>query len=451
MALKFKHRILFVDDEVSILNALKRLFRNEGFEVHTAKSGREGLDLLKTMGKPFSLIVSDQRMPEMDGTAFLEKSKAVYPKARRVMLTGYTDMEALVNAINRGEIHRYLTKPWNDHDLLVQVRQELAQYELILENLRLLHLVNKQNRELKDFNRELEKKVAERTREAREKNEKLDAVNRQMEESLFNTVRSFGSLVETHSPTMSGHGRRVSALACELAWEADLPEEEITQIEIAALLHDIGKLGFPPKLLDYERHLTSEEKAHLERHPELGETLVQFIPNLALVGKIIRGHHENYDGSGYPDRLAEEEIPIGARIIRVADSYDKIVNLKVHMEKSFREAASSTSTSLDHLNEKEVLEAAAELHLKQQSFILFDPDVVKNFLAILKRKGLFSRQEKELTLGEVKEGMVLARSLYCVSGRFLLPHNTTITENYLIKLHELNQNDPLDGPIYILR
>lgn len=148
MSIEHKHTILFVDDEVSITKALQRLFRKEGYHILTASSGQEGLELLKKVEEPVSLIVSDQRMPHMTGLQFLEKAKGVFPDAIRFLLTGYSDMNAIVDAVNKGEIHRYLTKPWNDDDLLIQVRQSLEQFELAMENRRLRVLTYKQNKGL---------------------------------------------------------------------------------------------------------------------------------------------------------------------------------------------------------------------------------------------------------------------------------------------------------------
>ncbi|MDY6952094.1 MAG: response regulator, partial [Thermodesulfobacteriota bacterium] len=155
MPLKYKHSLLFVDDEASITKALQRLFRKERYDIYTAASGQEGLERLKEVGKPFSLIISDQRMPEMSGAQFLEKARGIFPQAIRILLTGYSDMDAIVEALNKGGIHRYFTKPWNDDDLALQVRQSLEQYELVLENRRLLALTRTQNKELKGLNNRL--------------------------------------------------------------------------------------------------------------------------------------------------------------------------------------------------------------------------------------------------------------------------------------------------------
>ena len=451
MGLKYKHTLLLVDDEESIIKSLQRVFRKEGYEIHTALSGQEGLKRLKETGKPFSLIISDQRMPEMTGAQFLEKAKEIFPHAIRMLLTGYSDMDAIVDAVNKGEIHRYLTKPWNDDDLLLQVRQALEQYELVLENRRLLGLTKRQNKKLRELNKHLEEKVAERSGEIVEKNKELSRLNQELESSLYNTVRAFASLVEMHNPLLAGHGKRVSAMSREIAQLLDLSEEEVTQIEIAALLHDIGKLGFPQKLLKYQENKWGpHDRVLFRNHPREGQATVQFINKLDHVGLLIRSHHEQYDGQGYPDQLAEDNIPLGARIIAVTDAYDKIVNLKVDMGKSVKEVAKESKVTQDHLTQDDVLQKAAILHLRQHGFTKYDPDIVKVFLKLLKTKGITYGREKEVMIDDLKEDMILSRSLYSSSGRFLLPHNTTLTGNYVSKLKELHKNDPITGAIYVM-
>jgi response regulator RpfG family c-di-GMP phosphodiesterase len=447
----YKHRILFVDDEVSILKSLKRLFRKEKYEIFLAEGGRKALELIAEVGKPFSLIMSDQRMPGMNGAEFLTKAKGLFPRARRILLTGYSDLDAIISAVNDGEIHRYLTKPWNDDDLILAVRQEIEQYDLIIENLRLQALNKKQNKQLARLNDNLEAKVAKRSQEVLTKNKQLSVLNEKLEANLLNTVRAFGSIIEISNPTMAGHGRRVSEMAVAICRAMELSKEEIEVVEIAALLHDIGVIGQPGMHYNYAGKNTEDNQQQYETHPASGQAMVQFIDHLDQVGLLIRSHHENYDGSGFPDGLSEEEIPIGSQAIAVADLYDRIVHLKSYKEKSYQEVMMQSDISIDHLKERDILCKAAELELKKNSFIKFDPDIVKVFLKILQKKGNTVDKEQGLSLRELKKGMVLSRSLYCRSGRFLLPHQTTLSVRFLEKLQHLHHNDPVREPVYVHR
>jgi response regulator RpfG family c-di-GMP phosphodiesterase len=453
MALRHKHTLLLVDDEESVTNSLQRTFRKEKYDIRVAASGAEGLNMLKEAQEPLSLIISDQRMPGMTGAQFLEKAKRIFPYAMRILLTAYSDMDAIVDAVNKGEIHRYLTKPWNDDDLLVQVRQALEQYDLLAENRRLLALTKRQNKKLRELNRNLEEKVVERSREIVQKNKELSRLNQELESSLYNTVRAFASLVEIYaSSSLAGHGRRGGAFSRRLAELFDLSQHEVTQIEIAGLLHDIGKLGLPQRLLEYKEDTwwRPQDKELFRKHPKQGQATVQFIDKLNYVGLMIRSHHERYDGQGYPDQLAQKRIPLGARIIAVADAYDKIVHLKVGKSNLLRRVAKEANITHDRLSEADILQKAAVLHLKQQASTIYDPDIVEVFLNLLKEKDAGCKQEKTVSIQHLEENMILSRPLYSSSGRFLMPYNTVLTRNHISKLRKFHEVDFVTDVIHVL-
>lgn len=171
-----QHTLLLVDDEENILNSLRRLFRREGYTILTATSGAEGLELLAQ--NEVSLIMSDQRMPQMIGAEFLAKSREIAPHCIRIMLTGYSDLEAATEAVNRGGISRYITKPWNDDEISQIVRDALRQIELERENKQLTIELQQKNKELEDFNARLEKAVRQRTRELQLKVKELEGKDR---------------------------------------------------------------------------------------------------------------------------------------------------------------------------------------------------------------------------------------------------------------------------------
>ena len=453
MTLRYKHSLLLVDDEELITNSLQRIFRMEKYDIRVASSGAEGIKILEMAQEPFSLIISDQRMPKMTGAQFLEKAKRIFPDAIRILLTGYSDMDAIVEAVNRGEIHRYLTKPWDDDDLLLQVRQALEQYELVAENRRLLALTKRQNKKLGELNKNLEEKVAERSGEIVEKNKELSRLNQELESGLYNTVRAFASLVEIYaSSSLAGHGRRVSAYSHRLAEFFDLSQHEVTQIEIAGLLHDIGKLGLPQRLLGYKKGTwwRPQDKELFRRHPKRGQATVQFIDKLKHVGLMIRSHHERYDGQGYPDQLANKRIPLGARIIAVANAYDKIVHLKVGRNNLLRKVAKEANMTHDRLSEADALQKAAVLHLREQASTLYDPDIVEVFLNLLMEKDAGRKQEKAVSIKHLEENMILSRPLYTSSGRFLMPYNTVLTKNHISKLKKFHEVDFVTDVIHVL-
>lgn len=444
MTVSNSHLILVVDDEVSITKSLNRLFRKEGIKIIEANSGFEGLEILKNLEKPVSGIISDQRMPQMTGAQFLQQAKEIVPDAFRILLTGYSDINAIIEAVNKGEIQKYFTKPWNDDDLVMQVRQSLKQYELILENKRLNKIITRQNKELKDINQTLEQKVEERSKQIKKKNIEL-------EHNLYNTVRAFASLIDSSSPAIAGHGRRVSLFSKQIGQNLKLSDTEVTNIEIAALLHDIGKIGYPEKLLTVNYlKLNEKEKELYERHPEEGQQIVRFINKLDHVGLIIRSHHERYDGMGYPDHLSEDSIPVESQIISVSDRYDSIVNLKINADNHVKEYATDRNITYDHIPTDTLLKAAAIFHIKKNAFTEFSPDVVKAFLSYIEKQGIHDGRDKEISLEEISEGMTLSRSLYTLNGRFILPYNTKLTKELIDKLKILHSKHSMVDKIYVL-
>lgn len=447
------HTVLFVDDEEAILKALFRLFRRKGYTILTAQGGQEALSLLEKKEHTVSLIVSDQKMPGMNGAAFLERARVLCPEAMRFLLTGYSDMDAIVDAVNKGEIHRYLTKPWNDDDLLLQVKWGLEQYELVQENKKLLALTRRQNKQLYDFAKTLEGRVEERTREISGKNKELEYLNKELELNLLNTVRAFAALTEMHTVHLKGHGKRVSALSVDIARKMDLPEDEITRIEIAAILHDIGTLGFPSDLLEkYRDHRCSKEEATLYmRHAAEGQNILAFINRLDDVGLLIRHHHERYDGKGYPDQLFEQEIPLGARIIAVANAYDRVtvVDRTGKKDSQLERILSDMSVAKECCTGDELVQQAGMLYIKKQVFTEFDPDIVKVFLEVLSDKGISIARERQMMFSELAPGMVLSRPVYSTKGRFILPHKTELTDHMIAKLKVIFENHEIPDVFFI--
>lgn len=168
---KKPHTLLCIDDEPNILSALKRLLRKENFQLMTAGSGKEGLRLLSE--NEVHVVLSDQRMPEMNGTEFLKEVKAAYPDIIRIILTGYTDVDSISEAINEGHIYKFFLKPWNDQNLKLEIRQAMEQYDLVQDNKRLHEQVIEQNEELKKINEDLEGIILERTQSLEFQNKAL--------------------------------------------------------------------------------------------------------------------------------------------------------------------------------------------------------------------------------------------------------------------------------------
>jgi putative nucleotidyltransferase with HDIG domain len=313
------HAVLFVDDEVNILKAVKRLLRNEPWEVQCASRPQEALELLDTQA--VQVVVSDQRMPEMSGVDLLAAVRERHPDVVRMMLTGYTEMNVAVEAINRGEIFRLITKPWNDEELKATLRQAFDHFDLKEEIKRLNQVTREQNFKLQDMNRNLEYKVRDRTKQLAEKHAELRT-------AYIQTIRALAEAVDAKDAYTRGHSERVGVYASKIAREVGLPRELIERVYIAGLLHDVGKIGIRDYVITKPDRLTAEEYEEIKRHPEIGAKILEPVSFLSDVVDCVRHHHEWYDGSdkGYPDRLRGDGIPLPSRIILVADTVEAMTS-----------------------------------------------------------------------------------------------------------------------------
>lgn len=426
MQTEFRHAILIVDDEESILKALSRLMVDLDADLLTATGGAEALEILRE--RQVSLIISDQRMPGMTGVEFLQQSREVSPDSIRVLMTGYADIEVTVKAINEGAVKYYFNKPWDNELLLSRIRESLDMQAIGVENRRLHEITQQQNDQLRQLNTSLEQQVAERTTEVRAK-------HRELNQSFMETIKAFSMIVELRYKEVGSHSQRVGALVKRVLKGFDLGPKEYQDIVVAAFLHDIGKINLPDKTIakSPDRYLQSEREL-VERHPILGQSCVYHISGFEEVGILIRGHHENYDGSGYPDGLVEMQIPLGSRIIRIADSFDHHAFAKGYPD-------------TEALNE-------ASAHLVRYSGSKFDPQVVGKFIECEAAKEFRLRESAETMLvqpGELKEGMVIAADVYTGNGMFLVPTGAKLSKGIIGRIQNIHIADPVRNQIQVFR
>ncbi|MDP2827897.1 MAG: response regulator [Sulfuricellaceae bacterium] len=399
--------LLFVDDEPNILSALRRLFRSHGYKIHTAEGGAEGLALLGQ--EPVDLVISDMRMPNMDGAQFLEQVREKWPDTVRILLTGYADVSSTIAAINKGQIYRYISKPWNDDDIVLLVKQALELKNLEREKLRLEALSLRQNEELKELNASLEAKVLERTKEVRQTMSFLDLANKKLKESFITSIKVFSSLIELRERTLAGHSRRVTDLARTLAKRLNLSDSEMNDLFVAALLHDIGKIGLPDTVLAKPFvALTGEERDLVLRHPATGQAALMGLEQLHGAATLIRAHHERWDGMGYPDGLSGLAIPMGARILALANDYDAV----------------QIGTQLN----KRLSQSEAVAYIVEGRGKRYDPDVVDVFAPMMGGQAKPVVAEIEVRSPQLKPGMCLSRDLVTPEGIMLLSHDYVLTD-----------------------
>jgi len=316
--LKYRHSILLIDDEEAILDIITMMLADEGYDLQTAGSAEEGIKILKESPN-FSLIISDQMMPGMTGVQFFTQARTICPNAMRVLLTGYTDTDAIIEAINSGGIHLYLTKPCHRDDLLYTINQMLAKAELLIENRRLDDLVKKQNIELLELNKNLEEKVRLKTLHLDQRAQELKTSYERIRLILEGTVLGMSKMVESRDPYTAGHQQQVSRIGCIIAGKMSLPENQTEAIRIAGSLHDIGKIAVPSEILTKPGRLSQLEMEMVKTHSQNAYDILKTIEFPYPIAQIILQHHERMDGSGYPQGLSGKDILLEARIIGVAD------------------------------------------------------------------------------------------------------------------------------------
>ncbi|GBD94245.1 cyclic di-GMP phosphodiesterase response regulator RpfG [bacterium BMS3Abin05] len=424
------HKVLFVDDEENILRSLKRIFRKDDIEILTALGGAEGLELAKK--RDIAVIVSDQRMPRMSGTEFLHQAKQVSPESIRMVLTGYADVNAAMAAINDGEVFHYITKPWKEEDLKRIIWDAIQKYDLLQENKRLRNLIVKQNSILKRLTEDLEGEVLRKNHELLEKNESLEKLNNELNDSFFETIKAFSSLLEMRDFYVGSHSKRVATASRFIAQRFGLSESEVKRIEMAAILHDVGKMSMPDLILQkVPSQMSKNDLLIYQNHPILGQATLMTIKILENLGQIVRGHHELFNGKGFPDGLKGENIPLGARIISVPNTYDNLIYRRSTYRKSFENAAAK--------------------YLKGNRNLVFQGKVVDYFLEYLRYQDEAEKKatEMKIDVADVRGGMVLTRDIYTAKGVMLAAKGERLKQSYINRILQYHKMDPIIEGIYV--
>lgn len=422
--------ILCVDDETNILSALKRLFRPDHYKVLLADSAAKGLEILHQNN--VDLVISDMRMPVMDGAKFLTEVARAWPHVIRILLTGYSDLESTIKAVNEGHIYRYIGKPWEDNDLRISVRRALEQKRLEQEKRELEALTRKQNEQLKSLNSTLEQKVKQRTEEIHQANLFLESAYGELKQSYKNMVSVFAQLIELGQGLSKEQGTRVANLARAIGGELGVDDAGLEDIYTAGLLHNIGKVGLRDELLLTPVYaLTHEQRKELREHAIIGQGILMSLDPLEGVAKLIRSFTENYDGSGYPDRLAENDIPLGARILAVASSYDCL------------RSGTLLSKRLD--------KSEACLYIKQHKASLYDPEVVQAFEKVIGEDPDRTEYASELKLAsdKLEQGMILTRDLRVKETVLLLRKATVLSQGLIDKIGKFEKDHGAKLEIYV--
>ena len=312
-----KYNILLVDDEEDNLSLLYRTLRGT-YNLDRSTSPLKALEMMDE--KDYQLVISDHKMPEMDGVEFLKRASEKHPDMMRILLTAYSDANILIDAINYAKIYRYVKKPYNPEELQLIVSAALEFFQLKHDNDKLI----------------------------------VD-----LKELFAGTIKAIMGALDAKDSYTSGRSKRITFYSTEIAKKLGLSSIDIGKVELAGMLHDIGMIGVSDDVLYKIDDLTQEEYDEIKEHINYSVKILEDIKQLKDVVEIIKCHHENYDGSGYPAGLRGEEIPVGARIIAVGDAFDSIISDRVYRQKN---------------NYEEALE-----EIKKGSGSHFDPVIVRAF------------------------------------------------------------------------
>ena len=307
--------ILVVDDEESILSALTKFLPVKGYDVSTAASGEEALDVLRRL--KIAGLVLDVRMPGLSGIDLVPKVLEIEPNAAILMLTAVNDATTASLCMQRGAME-YLTKPIDLEELHKAIQRALKRRDALLES--------------DELNQWLKEEVAVRTAELRRERANLQRISVATLEVLVNAL-------EAKDPYSRGHSARIADLSAMVAAEMKLEDEDVESVRTAGRLHDIGKIGIREEVMIKQGPLTDDEYEHVKQHVVVGSQILAPLTHLREVIHYVRSHHERWDGRGYPDGLKGEEIPMGARILAAVEVYDALTTSRPYQEKMSSEHA----------------------------------------------------------------------------------------------------------------
>lgn len=331
-------RVLAVDDEPSAAKLLSLILAPPTFRCTTACTAEEALVALQR--EPFDAVISDLQMPGLSGMELLLEVRHKHPHMAFLVTTGIDDVDVGVKAMRSGA-DDYLVKPLRESAVVASLENALSKRKL--------------EQEVENYRQHLEEMVAERTNQLRGALERV-------EQSYEDTLQSLGAAIDLRDNETEGHSQRVCRYSLEIARAMGWQDKQLGILARGAYLHDIGKLGVPDGILLKPGALTPEERKIMQRHALIGFDLVKDIPFLADATDVVLMHHERFDGTGYPQGLKGEAIPLSARIFAIADTLDAITS-----ERPYQRASS--------------FESAREI-IRRLSGTAFDPQVVNVFLSI---------------------------------------------------------------------
>jgi response regulator RpfG family c-di-GMP phosphodiesterase len=414
-----KKRILIVDDEQSVLNSLKRLFRNSAYDVRYALSGEEGLALLNE--ESVDLVISDMRMPGMGGAEFLFKAKEILPLTERIMITGYSDMASTIKTINDVGIFGYISKPWDSDALIALIESALGQ----TNKNRLRSSV------LKRFKADNEA-LLETLKDSTEKSDAIQAhandVTQKLADNYQVTEQVLLNLLDIRHKGEREFGLKLEHIAQQFSALVDLTESERDTLCLAARLHGVGKVGLRDSILDLRyQQLNEAQLAQYQEYPAHGACALMSYSGFQYVAQVIFEQKEYLDGSGYPNGLKAGEISRLGTILAIIIDYGELRFGKATGEEISHDAA---------------LQALQEFEQRYDTTLFPTLSSIPLILDTTKQQTVTM-----LPLFSLRTGMILDQDVYSGAGILLLPKSTMLTDSLIGHLCNIERNT--SSPLHV--
>ncbi len=410
--------LLIVDDEPTVLSALRMVLERANYHVVSTTSPQKALHILEE--QKFSVIVSDQRMPELTGLEFLQRARQIQPNASRVLITAAVSLPTLVEAINQGEIYRFVAKPWLREELLVTIENAVNRFELIVQNEQLHAQTAKLHEQVQAANEKLSEQVVQLEAQSKELASKNEELATRYELSLELCSR----IIATFDPLLANQTSAIAKITEEMSQASNFTTEESSVLRTSARLCDLGLIGVPREIhrqfLEDPVLLQDRDLAEMHNHPSYSQTLASHVDGRPLVGQTVRSHHEHFDGTGYPDGLAGDNIPWTARCLAVAVRF---VECRLPTEQALGVIDSESGTILD-------------------------PEAVRLFRKSTKLQAL-PQSVREVMLDDLQPGMVLADGIYSPHGLLLVGRGQALNSPMITKIRDHNLSMPISHQLLV--
>ncbi|MEL0633895.1 HD domain-containing phosphohydrolase [Pseudoalteromonas carrageenovora] len=417
--------VLCIDDDEIVLRSLTRLLKVNDLSVIVCDNPQTALSLFKN--HEFGLIISDMRMPKMNGAQFLEKARALAPDTQRILLTGYADIETTLAAVNQGQINGYIQKPWQNDLLLRSIKDSLEKFALKKQNKTLEQQVKAQNQELLELNNTLEQRVEKRTLQIKKVLKQLEEANEREKHEHKATVELLYNFINANPYLDSNKAQNIANTCTQIALYLNLSQKSIDLAPMAGYLAQIGLLAMDPELYKKPVNtLTEQQRKTFYTHPSTAQLMLMPAIHLHDVSDAIYHQFERYNGNGLPKGLAGNDIPIGAMVLGIArDYWDTFEQCNINDDKQRHEHALESvklySGSFYHPKIVRALEAS---HAKLNETVSSAGSV------------------QICNASELKEHMVLGHALHNHTGIMLLPKGHVFSSKSIEKLQQLEAKKP---------